>query len=91
MAETLFLLNRTETLVRRWRKRRGRRRQRASFRDEGGSAVAPSTVEAQYSRLLVLGIISNPRTPHIRDWIRRTYLSTVPSSGAQGPGIYRRE
>lgn len=73
MAETLFLLNRTETLVRRWRKRRGRRRQRASFRDEGGSA-------AQYSRLLVLGIISNPRTPHIRDWIRRTYLSTVPSS-----------
>ena len=80
MAESLFLLNRTETLVRRWRKRRGRRRQRASFRDEGGSAVAPSTVEAQYSRLLVLGIISNPRTPHIRDWIRRTYLSTVPSS-----------
>ena len=89
MAAQTALLNSTEAFARRWRRRRGRwRHQRTPRRDEGGprdggaSSVAPSPVEAQYSRLLVLGIISNPRTPHTRDWIRRTYLSTAPSSDA---------
>jgi len=85
-----LLLNSTEQLTQLWRGRRSRRRQRALRRRGRGavegsststssSPIAVVTVEAsRASRLLVLGIISNPRTPHTREWIRRTYLSTAP-------------
>ena len=36
---------------------------------------ARTRASATNSLTLVLGIISNPRTPHVRTWIRSTYLS----------------
>ncbi len=70
-----FLERTGAVYAKRRRNQRHRRRRPAPFsaarqRMEVESAGAPPPP------LLVLGIISNPRTPHTRDWIRATYLST---------------
>jgi hypothetical protein len=72
---------------------------KAAARLSRRAARAAKVVEQQQARrnlLLVLGIISNPRTPHVRDWIRSTYLSeacmrrAVPCGpGAEGAVLLR--
>ena len=64
------------TLARRRLRRRGAARPGGGR--GGGARAPPSTTSATPTRLLVLGIVSNPRTPHVRGWIRGTYLQRLP-------------
>ena len=64
------------TLARRRLRRRGAARPGGGR--GGGARAPPSTTSATPQRLLVLGIVSNPRTPHVRGWIRGTYLQRLP-------------
>ncbi|KAL1523892.1 hypothetical protein AB1Y20_018811 [Prymnesium parvum] len=64
----------------RWRRegkprRRGGGGERSGAAEAGGAPAAQPPLDAPVSRLLVLGVVSNPRTPATRRWIRRTYLS----------------
>ena len=66
----------------RWRARRKRRRDALAGqqKQEGGALASPltsATKPARSSLLLVLGVITNPRTPHTRKWIRSTYMARV--------------
>ena len=63
---------------RRWAKKRG-------VSGRGGGSVHTLSGEVHggsHGLLLVLGIITNPRTPHTREWIRSTYKSSW--AGPQG-------
>ena len=52
---------------------------------------APSAagIGSATQRMLVLGIISNPRTPHVRRWIRNTYVAAAGPAAAQGTVLLR--
>jgi len=94
VAAQSLLLNSTSIALTAWRKRlanrRAKRRQRKLTHGGGGSSsTSAAAVAAVFSpttsHLLVLGIISNPRTPHTREWIRSTYLSSVPANSESDP------
>ena len=60
------------------------RRRRRTRRGDGGRASGMKSVESVGSeqtglvaggRLLVFGVVTNPRTPVVRDWIRSTYMT----------------
>ena len=83
------LLNATADLVSRFSRRRllrRRWRQQAAVRREAAEHAVE--VKTMTPRLLVLGIISNPRTPHTRDWIRSTYKA-VPVASVDGEALVR--
>ena len=85
----LDVLNETRVVLREERERldalaalstevRGRMLSGAKRRRRAGMAGA----EKKSPRLLlVLGVISNPRTPHTRDWIRETYMASALAEG----------
>ena len=49
----------------------------------------PAGIGSARERLLVLGIISNPRTPHVRQWIRNTYVAAAGRASAEGTVLLR--
>ena len=69
------------------RKERRNRRQEKKAVEQ---AKAEATIRPQATkRLLVLGIISNPRTPHVREWIRNTYITSASQAQADGKVLLR--
>lgn len=75
------MLVETEELLSR-RRRRSRQHARGAGGRWRGSAAATAIEDGVAPRsnrlLLVLGVISNPRTPHTRKWIRDTYMAAAP-------------
>jgi hypothetical protein len=63
---------------------------RAQSQRSGGAAlgkvVEGAAGQSSHRLLLVLGVISNPRTPNTRDWIRSTYMATALSTRAARSG-----
>jgi hypothetical protein len=57
------------------RDRRRRRRARRGGHLEGEPTGGVQTVVEGIKRLLVLGVVTNPRTPAVRGWIRDTYMA----------------
>ena len=76
---TAHILDKTEELQGALQRRLQRRRLRGKNRQWQREAKSAQKISTDNSRLLlVLGVISNPRTPHTRQWIRSTYMATAP-------------
>ena len=66
--------------------RRQQRRQRQRIVEDGSAAAPPA---ARSNLLLVLGVISNPRTPHTREWIRKSYFTSAADAANAGTVLLR--
>jgi hypothetical protein len=70
-------------VLRRLRRRRGEKLQDLSAMAEPGASRA----ETAPALFLVLGVVTNPRTPQTREWIRS--FSFAPASTAGAPALLR--